>query len=303
MSTFLQTCPDCSRSLELPAEARGRLAKCPACEATFRADLVEATDQGTLASGRPQIIQLSIEDILSPTLAIFRVHWKPSVISCLIIAAASVVLIGIPAWVLWTLSSGGQRWVAVIGVMLMVPYSLLLGAYALVGLSRVHLAIARGEPDVLEQLKPSTDRVLRFLPSYLLMFLAIALVFGIGISLVLVTAVSGQPHLSKLVGIVVAFAIMVVVTVLQWYFWAWMMAASDGKCTVLGSLKVAASITMRNRLCSFFIVIIAVVLSLVGSLMCYVGHIVTSPLTLLLFAVGYLLITDQSIADPAEETA
>ena len=78
-----------------------------------------------------------------------------------------------------------------------------------------------------------------------------------------------------------------------------MMVASDGKTSAFGTLKVAANITMRNKLSSFFIVIVAVVLSLVGSLLCYVGHVVTSPMTLVLFAVGYLMMTDQEIFEHA----
>ncbi|MGI9470367.1 MAG: hypothetical protein ACR2NZ_02465, partial [Rubripirellula sp.] len=35
MSTLRQLCPSCNRMLELPSDANGRLAMCPACESTF----------------------------------------------------------------------------------------------------------------------------------------------------------------------------------------------------------------------------------------------------------------------------
>lgn len=298
MATLLETCPECSRALELPADSVGRLAKCPACEATFRIGQIEPS--GSVSDGRLQIIQVAIEDLLSPTITIFKRDWLPSVGSCLIITVAGAILIGLPAWVLSMMSGANQQLYAVIGVMLLIPYSIMLSAYALVGLCRVHLAIARGEPEPLSELLPSTEQVLRFLPSYTLLFLLVAFVFGVGIGAVVITATAANAQLANFVGVIVAFVLMVAVTVLQWYLWAWMMAASDGKCTVLGSLKVASSITLQNKLCSFFIVIIAVVLSLVGSLTCYVGHIVTSPLTLLLFAVGYLLTTNQAVAAASE---
>lgn len=37
MDAIRQSCPNCERMLELPADAIGRLAECPACEATFTA--------------------------------------------------------------------------------------------------------------------------------------------------------------------------------------------------------------------------------------------------------------------------
>ncbi|WP_145421046.1 hypothetical protein [Planctomycetes bacterium K23_9] len=298
MSTLLQTCPECSSSLELPSDSVGRLAKCPTCQATFRIGETETEPDAT--EDRFQVAQVAIEEIVAPTWALFRNNWLPSIISGLIVGAAGVVFLGLPIWVLSTMAGGNQQLYAVIGVMLMIPYSLLISAYALVGLCRVHLAIARGESEPLKEIMPPSELVLRFLPSYLMISLAIAAIFGVGIGAVVVAAAANQPQLANLIGIIVAFALMVVVTVVQWYLWAWMLAASDGKCTALGSLKVAVSITLRNKLSSFLIVIIAVVLSLVGSLACYVGHVVTSPLTLLMFAVGYLLTTNQPIAHPDE---
>ncbi|MGB7343289.1 MAG: hypothetical protein WBD20_03695 [Pirellulaceae bacterium] len=315
MSTLFQVCPQCASSLELPADSVGRLAKCPACEATFRIGEEtigeETKDQPNAISsdepladdtGRLRIVQKTIEDMVAPTLAIFKKRWGPSVVACLIVAIAGVVVLGAPAWVLSSIAAGGGQLYAVIGVMLMIPYAIVLSAYGLVGLCRVHLAVARGEGEPLQNLRPPLELVMRFLPSYLLLFLVIAGVLAIGIGAVIVTAAMGQPQLSKLTGIIVSFVLMVIISALQWYLWAWMMAASDGKCTAIGSLKLAASITMQNKLSSFFVVIVAVVLSLVGSLACYVGHIVTSPLTLLLFAVGYLMMTNQPIDDPAETT-
>ena len=303
MSTLLQTCPECSSSLELPAGALGRLAKCPACEATFRIggpDDSEPEDPETTNAASTHSLQLNeiaIEDVLATTWSIFRASWKTSILSCLVTLLAALVLVGIPTWVILSLVSSGQTLLAAICMIFIVPYAVLLGAYGLLGLCRVHLTIARGQADPLHNWKPPNELMFRFLPSYLLVVLIMAIVLGIGFGVVVIATSSGQPQLTKLIGAVVAFAVMVTVTVIQWYLWPWMMAASDGKCTAFGSLKIASSITQRNKLTSFFVVLIAVVLSLVGSLACYVGHVVTLPLTLLLFAVGYLMATNQSIAD------
>lgn len=290
----------------------GRLAQCPACQATFRVgepdapELAQqepdsrAQDHQPPHSNQAAIKKINIEQIAAQTWAIFKVSWIASVLSCVIVAAVVAVLLGFPAWVV-TSSMANQPLYQAIAVMILIPYALIVTAYALIGICRVHLAIVRGEPQPLHALKTPTDLLIRFLPSYLLLFLVIALIFGFGFGLIVITAAFGSPPLTNFVGVLVAFMLMVAVTVIQWYLWAWMMAASDGKCTAMGSLKVASNIAMQNKVCSFFLVIIAVALSLIGSLTCYVGHIVTSPLTLLLFAVGYLLATNQPTADPVDD--
>lgn len=53
MSTVRQPCPQCQRTLELPLTAIGRMAKCPACDATFRVDDPNATPRPVKVSGEP----------------------------------------------------------------------------------------------------------------------------------------------------------------------------------------------------------------------------------------------------------
>ncbi len=304
MSTLRQTCPECSSSLELPAEAWGRLAKCPACDATFRigaSEDVEAKNSETCNSAHSlQLNEIAIEDVLAATWGIFRARWKQSVLPCLIAFFAAVLLVGIPIWVISSIATSGQTLLAAIGAIFLFPYAALLGAFGLLGLCRVHLAIVQGEGDPLKNWKPPNDLMVRFLPGYFLVVLIVIILLGIGVGVVIVSASAAQPQLTKLVGVVTSFAFLVITTTIQWYFWAWMMVASDGKCTALGSLKIASSISQRNKLTSFFVVLIAVVLFLVGSLACYVGHLVTLPLTLILLAVGYLMATNQPIADPSD---
>ncbi len=83
-----------------------------------------------------------------------------------------------------------------------------------------------------------------------------------------------------------------------WLFWAWPLIVSDGRETALGSLKSAVALTMRHRLTSALMVLISIVLTAIGTLMCNVGHIVTGPLTALMFAVAYLQMTGQRVDGP-----
>ena len=322
MSTVQQSCPQCSSVLELPAESTGRLAKCPACQATFRIgetsqdsekaagptsvqpDSKDAT--GTADSSHSQaddphrmpIVKKTIEQVLPIGWSIFLVNWKPSVASCAIAAVAFGVLVVLPVWFFSSLAGT----LAVLGMMIMVPITLAVVAYLLVGMCRVHLAIARHEPTPLKQLTPPLPVFLRFLPGYGLLIALGACVTGIALAVVFAMAYSGNMQGANMVGVLLVFVTTILATIAQWYLWSWLMVASDGKTTPMGSLAVSVEVTNQNKLMSFFLVIIAVVLSLAGSLLCYVGHVVTTPLTLVLFAVGYLLCTNQPVADPSEYT-
>ena len=85
---------------------------------------------------------------------------------------------------------------------------------------------------------------------------------------------------------------------LMWQVWAWIYACADNKASAMGSVRVAIAITAQNKLTSFFLVLIAIVLALLGTLMCLIGHIITGPLTIQIFAVAYLLMTGQTVSDP-----
>ena len=55
MKTFRQLCPSCNRTLELPDTSLGKLAQCPACEATFTAGQnPAATTSGTAPGHDPE---------------------------------------------------------------------------------------------------------------------------------------------------------------------------------------------------------------------------------------------------------
>ena len=316
MSSIEQLCPQCSRMLELPADSSGKMAKCPACEATFRvgddqpstetsvdADsnpsetqaLDPTTDAGNPFGNALTIVTRNIDEIVSATKRIFMTHWKPSVLSCVIALAGSLLIVG----VMFGLSLLAQKVAGNIGtmaiIMLSVPVGIVASIYLLVGVGRVHLAIARNEAAPLSNLKPPRDVVLRGLVSYLALVILLFGLLALGGLLIGVAAVSGNQAVISATGILVTIVLSVILMFMQWLMWAWIMVVSDGKTTPIGALRVAYQITMQNKLTSFFVVLIAVALSMIGSLACYVGHVVTSPVTLVLFAVAYLMMTDQSV--------
>ena len=331
MNSIEQLCPQCSRMLELPAESTGKMAKCPACEATFRVGddhpttgtTAETTagasfDAGSHTSeaqtretavhtGNPfgreplTIVTRNIDEIASASKRIFLTRWKPSVLSCVIALAVSLLITG----VMFGLAALAKAVAGNIGtmavIMLSVPVGILASIYLLVGVGRVHLTIARNEASPISNLKPPQDVVLRGLVSYLALVIILFGLLAIGGLLVGVAAVFGNQAVASATGMLVTIVLSVVLMFMQWLMWAWIMVVSDGKATPIGALRVAYQITVQNKLTSFFVVLITIALSMIGSLACYVGHVVTTPATLVLFAVGYLMMTDQSVMAADDE--
>ncbi|TWT81060.1 hypothetical protein CA13_25070 [Planctomycetes bacterium CA13] len=373
MNAYRQVCPSCRRELELPADSVGRLAKCPACETTFRvgesssasgqSDLgqsdsgqsdsgqsdsassaelsptnpfakpVEENPMGGTSgpaqpSGQPrsagdpsvsnpyqpatalphpvktvgaiEIVQRPIEDIFSPSWSIFKERWSPLILSTLIIIVAVGVLTLVPFVLLGILANGGNEVLGAAFVLIFMPIALLIGAYTTVGLARVALAVARNEPEPMSQLMPPMNLVVRLIVGGAAMIGATMLLFGVFAALaVALAAITNNEGIAFGVGIL-GVGVMVILSFLaQWLLWPWVFVVSDGKGTALGSINAAVQISLNNKLTSVIVVVISVVLSMVGSSLCYVGQLVTTPFTLLIFAVGYLVLTNQPVSDPA----
>ncbi len=339
MSTLRTACPSCSRTLELPLTAVGRMAKCPACDATFQVqdpnppalkpaiprepqleNPYAEPDHARYQSAPPpnpyqssyaappvaivddlEIVERAIEDIFSPTLSIFGARWMPMIVAPLIVIAAAAAIVGIPAILLAIIADAVGEGVAAIGFLILVPVGMIVGSYAWVGLTRVSLAVARDEPSPLSELLPP----MRIVWNMIVAMLALTLMIGgafIAIAALLSGAawlVGGQDAALPALGFVVV--VFVLASVLpQWFLWPMPFIICDGKSTAIGSIRAGLVIAMHNKLTSFLLILISVVLSFVGSALCQVGQLVTTPLTLLMFAVAYLLITNQSISNPKD---
>ncbi|EMI20740.1 putative membrane protein [Rhodopirellula maiorica SM1] len=118
--------------------------------------------------------------------------------------------------------------------------------------------------------------------------------------LALVGSFEGGGVIALGLGILAVIVAVVLMLVAQWLLWPWIFVVSDGKTSALGSLRVGYNITINNKVTSLLVVIVATVLSMAGSAACYVGHLLTMPLTMLMFAVGYLLLTNQAIDNPKD---
>ncbi len=360
MSLHRQPCPACGRELELPADAIGRLAKCPACNATFRTGETAGDHNDTTPAAAPpvppgpnpplasddnehpfqapiskssettgysggktvnpyqatsfaeapvtrmgeiEIVQRPIEDIVSPTLAIFTARWSPLILATLIILGVLLALIGIPFLLISVAVNAIGDAMAGLAILLLLPVLILVSCYTTVGFTRVSLAVARNEPSPLSQLLPPMNRVLRFIGGMLVLLLGLGLVSLLGGAVIVgVALIDGAEPLVAILMILASIAGFALTLVAQWLLWPWIFVVSDGKASALESLRIGCKITLSNKLTSALVVIIATVLSMAGSAACYVGQLVTTPLTMLLFAVGYLLLTRQAIDNPKATT-
>lgn len=386
MSSIRQTCPACSRLLELPTSAVGRLGKCPACDATFtigpaldgdvapaagesgqakdaRSDLprqdsvyqapgssepasesppsdanaspqaeanwqtasehpfsvplgagtTEPVPQGAyIAASQPipqpitplaqsQSEPITIEGIFTPTFSIFGERWPPLVISFLIVAATIAFLVVVPVMVISGIADAGGDVAALILTLIWLPLLVAVTCGACVGVARVNIAAAANtSASPLSQLVPPLSLVVRFFVSAVLLGFVLGAIGTVFAALMAaLAAVSGNNQVAALLTIMSTIVLAFALLLAGWLFWAWPLIVSDGRGTALGSLKSALALTMNHKLSSALMVLIAIVLTAMGAVVCNIGHIVTGPITLLMFAVGYLRMTGQRVDEPA----
>lgn len=248
----------------------------------------------------PEIGETSIERVISPTLAIFGERWPSIVMSFLIVVATMLFVILIPILVIRELSDAGGDTAAMLLTLIWVPVLVAMFAASIVGLARVALALARNaSPSPMAELVPPIPIVVRFFVGTVLMTLLIGgLTLLFAGTMAALSSVADNEQLSALLSVFAAIVMATAGFFLQWLLWAWLFVVSDGKGTTIGSLRTAIALTRNNKLTSLFMLLIAVVMSAIGTAMCGVGHIVTGPFIMLMFAVGYLKMTEQPIDDP-----
>lgn len=342
MSTIQQPCPSCQRLLELPSEAAGRTAQCPACRTQFViGGPAAAPGEGSPAPGvnpfsapigsghvdepsqpfrggnpyQPaaavsgvsdtdsvgafRIGQRSVEEIFGAAWAMFKVRWGSLVGAFLIVFAVSIGMMilsaGVGAVAQQTLDKTTSSIVSAMMNLVTLPIS----TYLYLGLVRNALAVARNEPSPIGQLTPPMLLFFRFLGGGALLTLAIggviALIGGIGAALAMI---AGQQAVG--IGLIGLFVLVLLpaLMVAYWMLWSWPMVVADGRTNWLDAFRVAQKITMQNKLTSLLLIILTAMLGVAGVLACYIGQIFTTPLTTLMMATAYLMITSQPIADP-----
>ena len=246
-----------------------------------------------------EIVERAIEDVFGPSWSIFAERWPPLILSMLIVGMVGIMAMGIPFILFMFLANNNGDEIAALSIVALSPVLLLASMYGWVGITRVALAVARNQPSPLAELLPPMNLVWRMLLVGIILFAITTIpllliggaVGGIGFAFV------GEQGLA--LSLLVVGGVFVILGVLaQIFIWPLPLVVCDDRSTAMGSIKIAFAISMQNKLTSFLLYLISLVLSMIGSSVCYVGIIVTQPLTLLIFAVAYLLMTNQQIANP-----
>lgn len=258
-----------------------------------------STMGSTVSVGAFRIGQRSVEEIFGATWAMFKERWGSLVGAFLIVFAASIgmmlVSAGVSAVAQQMLDKNTSSIVGILMNVITTPIS----AFLYLGLVRNALAVARNEPSPIGQLTPPMLLLFRFLGGGALLMLAMGGVFAVvgGIGAALVMVAGQQAFAIGLIGLLV-LVMLPAMLVAYWMLWSWPLVVADGRTTWLDAFRVAQKITMQNKMTSLLLIIITAMLGVAGLLACYIGQIFTTPLTTLMMATGYLMITSQPIADP-----
>jgi hypothetical protein len=251
--------------------------------------------------GTVQIVQRPIEDVLKTTFSIFGSRWSALVMGSLIILLAFIVLYILGAIAVAMAAALELPEVVGLLIILLLPLLIILTGYAWAALTRLSLFVARDVPEPLSQLIPPFAVVARFLIAGAVMALVSVLVLLVlGLFSVVISSIDqGIGGITMILGVI---AIFMGVILLQFLIWPIPYVLADSKISVMSAFSTSAKIALHNKATSILLIILSFVLSTVGSSLCYVGQIVTFPLTLLMFAVAYLMLTNQTVSDPKEPT-
>tara|TARA_R110002049_G_scaffold4601_5_gene32683 strand:+ start:954118 stop:955149 length:1032 start_codon:yes stop_codon:yes gene_type:complete len=329
MSVQRQICPSCGRQLEferqleLSGDVVDRGVQCPACQTIFP---LEATDHNPFVDPLPAgsatsranpyqpsryvevqpspvahagpiaIMSRSIDEVISVTSTVFVARWGMLILMAVILIAVLMFAIMLPLFMVVVLSESVSESAEAIGMVVLAPVILLVSGYLCAGSCRVCLALARNEPSPLSNLLPPTRVVGRLIAGAAVMLFAAGLIVAVYSAVAFAASSVMDPDVAGPVFAIIGFAAFFVGTLMiQWLLWPWIFVVSDDKGTALGSITTGYQIARHNLLTSFLLIIISTVLSVLGSA-CYIGQVVTAPLTMLMFAIAYLMMTDQPIA-------
>lgn len=253
----------------------------------------------TVSIGAFRIGQRSVEEIFGATWAIFKERWGAIVGIFVLTTIASIGVFVFSAIVNAAATKFiGEPVAGIINVatsFVTIPLSIWL----YLGLTRVVLAVARDQPSPMNDVFAPAIIFFRFFGGGILATLAIggvmAIIIAIGAGLAFLIGPEAMMFGVLGLGLLIVLPLLIAS---YWLLWSWPFVVADGQTNWLDAFRVAQKITMQNKLTSLLLLVLTAALGLGGVLACYVGQIVTTPLTTLMMAVGYLMITTQPIADP-----
>ncbi|QEF96069.1 hypothetical protein Mal15_00950 [Stieleria maiorica] len=309
MSSFQQTCPSCSASLELPIEADGKAAVCPACQSQFTATAPSAAKLDAVAAPEPvpqttpaaSYQTITIERIWTDTQSVLSERRRPLFVPFLIPSVLVLLGLVVPLAHLNDLAITNRplalRWLAIGS-----PWFLLLIVYSVWFALNLAVDVCDAEPDENGEVPPRTRSW--FVPSVavsgaLLITLATGMLFVaviLGVAIVMINAASGvqatEIRLLTTIGVFLASALALTFTAMR--LWPVVPLAMDGRC---GGAVIRESIEMTrvNPMTSFFLVVVMFVALGVGFSLFGLGLPLAMPFVSLVCVIAFRSIAGRRI--------
>ncbi|WP_044252661.1 hypothetical protein [Rhodopirellula sp. SWK7] len=317
-------CPQCYAVLEIGRPADSVAITCGACDAAFESTAADRTSQRLLNQAAPHLsvmrsldVDTSLDSLFVSAIVCLRKHWLLLLMTSIVVNLVWFATIGFPIDALvggWRqLTSGtadsGAITATLGGTVLISILATPVSAYCMIVLVRLMLAITRhGESpqvrgvlaNVMASLRVPFWSVLRLSALFLIVGISMGTLFGIGIIAIVGLSFTMDPQTAIWVGTLSVGAVLIAaVFVLQWLLWPAVFFISDGRADLMTSLSWGARLAMRHRKLTLSLVTVYFVLATAGSLLFYVGQIITTPLAMLPLAIGYLRMTGGETEPPA----
>ncbi|HIM29697.1 MAG TPA: hypothetical protein EYG57_09070 [Planctomycetes bacterium] len=297
-------CPNCSQMLRVPETAAGKQAKCPKCQTLANVPgVAPASEQPTQpmfgspqeqpnkpaptsenpyatapmagggfaagpekSSGEIRNVQVDVSEVISHAFECWKRDLGILVVASLVAGFASQV-VAIPAGiVIAVLQANGEDEIAAIVNVASSLLSAPIQVYFMMGLMTISLASARGQQVELGMIFYRADNTMGALGAILLfMFLIFLAVLACIIP-----------------GILVAL-----------FFWPFYFLVVDKRVGIGETFSMARVITTGNSGATILLWLASIGIMIVGLLACCVGVIFAYPLTQVMWATGYLMMSGQ----------
>lgn len=248
-----------------------------------------------------QVREVGFDEIWSSGWAVFKERWGPVVGAFALATIGSFFLSLIANLVGGVVAAGNQE----IGGVLAGGLSLLTNLvtqYFSFGCTCVAIAAARNEASPFSRICPPIMAFLRYALGFILLFVVIGVLVGLMVGAsYLVSQTAGNDDLFVILGIVSGMVCLGALLLSMWLFWSFVMITADNRTTFREAVRLSYSVTLQNKVTSLLLLVVATMLSIGGLLACYFGLFFTIPLSSVIFACGYLLMTSQPVAVPMQQ--
>ncbi|SMP37865.1 hypothetical protein SAMN06265222_10135 [Neorhodopirellula lusitana] len=174
-----------------------------------------------------------------------------------------------------------------------------LSAYAMAVMIRLALRISRygqrsplGLRSAMGELWVPLAVTMRLTVLFILMGFTLFAVLMVGLFVVIALSLAMDPKQAVLLGTFGLGSILIAIVFLfQWLMWPVTFLIADERGNFAAAFSGGISLARQHRRLSLSLVTVYFVLATVGSLLLYVGQIVTTPVAMMALAIGYLQMT------------